>query len=507
MKHSTPASRAGESAAKKASNLTSNAKYRKRNSSTPLNVEPDHSKSGPAQGEYDPRDLSSPKVATTQSRPLNTTSRDHAQTPRTFSATTRDNVRKLQSLHIRSISIASCESFESAFSGPHDRCYELYSTNSHVQPLTAENNHDTAAEKLRFEADQLIKEKGELEKKAEALENRVDAVEQDRKAAAERHQLHIDELSAEKRDLELKFCDLQAQISLAKMSSAHAETLAEINAALQLLSKRAADLDKFAELKIGFERDQELRQQKVQAVEERAEQLTKANAIYAEQVAKLEQTIERQAPLVEIGVSGRRVYWEQAKERRGYDGRWYQYRGAGVSEKGIFSTFKGKISRPDVAADTSLFLLGILHDPADEEMYREIYQVSAAHIDIQQQQLLLLATNPETLTEILTMNATLRDFGRYRADGSTRDFHDSDQFKQLERECKAAYAVRLARANLAEGDIAQSDIVRLKAIQEAFDNDPETEETMNALREIFERALKSFVRASGRQTRRGRADS
>ncbi|KAI9049994.1 hypothetical protein LZ554_006139 [Drepanopeziza brunnea f. sp. 'monogermtubi'] len=501
MKHSTPTSRAGGSTAKKASNLKSNAKYRKRNLSSPLNVGPDHSKSGPAQGEYDPRDLSSPKVATTQSRPLNTNSRDHAQTPRTFSATTRDNVRKLQSLHIRSISIASCESFESAFSSPHDRRYELSSANSHVQPLTSENEHETTAEKLRFEADRPTIEQGGLEKKAEALEIRVDAVEQDRKAAAERHQLHIDQLSAEKKELELKVYDLQAQVSLAKMSSAHAETLAEINAALQQLSKRAADQDKFAELKIGFERDQESRERMLQAVEEKAEQLTKANAKYAEQVATLEQTIERQAPLVEIGVFGRRVYWEQAKERRGYDGRWYQYRGAGVSEKGVFSAFKAKISRPDIAADTYLFLLGILHDPADVDMYREIYQVSAAHIDIQQQQQ-LIATNPNALTEISTMNATLRDYGRYRVDGSMRDFHDSDRFRELERECKTAYAV-----SIAESDIAQSDIVKLKAVQEAFDIDPETKETMDALREIFERALKSFVRAPGRQTRRGRADS
>lgn len=199
-------------------------------------------------------------------------------------------------------------------------------------------------------------------------------------------------------------------------------------------------------------------------------------------ITELERKIEIQKPLVDIGVLTRRAWWEHAKQYRANAHHWVGYRRAGDANKKICRDASSRVERPDIAADTALFILGILADVKDRDMYLDIYKTPLT-VNIR------TIANPQILAEISTMKAALTDRLRYWG-FADRDYAGSDRFKELEQEVRAQYGRRLMQAGLT----ASPDASRLKTVQDMFDEDEDVEEVMIQLRKTFERDLRRVPR-------------
>ncbi|KAK0100353.1 hypothetical protein ONS95_008306 [Cadophora gregata] len=206
--------------------------------------------------------------------------------------------------------------------------------------------------------------------------------------------------------------------------------------------------------------------------------LAARNDTQLEEISKLKDQLETREPLVQAGIHARRIRWEYAKGRMGFDGRWYDDRG--TKNRAVIKSAQRMIRRPNFAADAALFFLGVLSSDEDRRMFNQTYHkrlCSDFHATVKSQQ----------LAEIESMRTTLRDRCRIRA-GFENVFEDSDEYKHLASLCYMKFKSMMTDAGLNDN----SDKMKRKEVRDLFDADEQVQSVIERMREIYERAMRGF---------------
>ena len=197
-----------------------------------------------------------------------------------------------------------------------------------------------------------------------------------------------------------------------------------------------------------------------------------------EEISKLKDQLDTKEPLVQTGIQARRIWWEYAKGRLGFDGRWYDDRG--ITDRTVIRHAQSIIKRPDFAADAALFFLGVLNSDQDRRMYRSTYHRNLLS-DFNK------TTRSEQMAEVVTMSTGLRDRCRIRA-GFENVYEDSDEYKYLENQCYTQFKRMMTDAELT----TNSDKMKRKEVRELFDADAQVLANVGRMREIYEAAMVGF---------------